>query len=147
MIFFKCPEIVLEISILLSWNFSKNVLKCPGMSWNFDFIIVWPLWKKKQRVNILRSLELIKELFIVRGKIELRRDSSELLNFREFEPRFLQKCLSSSRTFLAFLTPDQSVIFTQDRSDFVVLWNKSCPSVSVLLSVYLCGCPFTLEKY
>ena len=120
------------------------------MSWNvleFRFYNCVATMKKKQQVNILRSLELIKEFFIVRGKLELRRDSSELLNFREFEPRLLQKCLSSSRTFLAFLTPDQSVIFTQDRSDFVVLWNKSCPGVSVRLSLYLCGCLFTLEKY
>ena len=59
------------------------------MSWNvleFRFYNCVATMKKKQRVNILRSLELIKELFIVRGKIELRCDSSELLNFREFEP-------------------------------------------------------------
>ena len=40
---FKCPGIVLEISTPMSWNFPKNVLECPGMSWNFDFRIVWPL--------------------------------------------------------------------------------------------------------
>ena len=40
---FNCPGIVLEISTLMSWKCSRNVLECPGMSWNLDFRIVWPL--------------------------------------------------------------------------------------------------------
>ena len=40
------------------------------------------------RARILTNLDFIKELFLGRGKIEPRHDSSEIIKFWEFEPRW-----------------------------------------------------------